>query len=150
MILPCGHHVQYASDKGPRCCRICNGELLPCGHPKECAHSPWTELLPEILGGDIPDDEPECQWCAEVSALREDAKALCKVLEEKAIVVNGGEVNVEGPIGYLALYNGQVNFPGTPQITLGELPGMVRFTPSVQRERIELDAPPIEPNISGA
>ena len=75
---------------------------LPCGHPIQC------------------DTEDEgCEWCHEVETLREDIKHLMNVLDKKAVVVkDGATAEIEGPIGYLYIAQGTVNFKSREQFKI--------------------------------
>lgn len=71
--------------------------MLDCGHPDDC------EIQDE-------DGNCHCAWCDEVASLKQQIDGLRSVLEAKAVVVRGGEVEVvDGPIGYLAVYGGTVS-----------------------------------------
>lgn len=54
------------------------------------------------------DDDGECAWCMEVFSLRGTINELRKHLKEKSVIVNDGSPRFEGPIGYLAVYGGEV------------------------------------------
>lgn len=69
---------------------------MDCTHPDAC------ERLDE-------DDRPYCAWCEEVDHLRREVAALHAAIKEKAVIVTGGVVKVDGPIGYLTLHGGTVS-----------------------------------------
>jgi hypothetical protein len=75
---------------------------MPCTHPPAC----------EALD---PDDNPYCAWCEQVERLQSENDALRAAMQEKAVIVYGGNVKVDGPIGYLALYGGTVGTVGTAE-----------------------------------
>jgi hypothetical protein len=70
--------------------------FLKCGHPADCERTD-------------AEGEATCAWCDEVAALRQDNQSLRAAIEGRAVVCRGGELTVEGPIGYLAVYAGTVN-----------------------------------------
>lgn len=64
----------------------------PCGHPWEAGAT-----------------DGYCAWCEETAELRRQVGDLVAQLEKKAIVVkDGGTLEFEGSIGYLAVYGGTV------------------------------------------
>lgn len=79
-----------------------------------CHHPPICVAYDE-------DDNPYCAWCEEVERLQRDNDALLSALNDKAVIVHGGVVKVDGPIGYLALYGGSVEALG-PGATVTPLP----------------------------
>ena len=64
---------------------------MTCLHPEACR-----------------DSSGACRWCDEVGSLRHDLNALTHALESQAVIVRDGSANIEGPVGYLAVYGGAV------------------------------------------
>lgn len=77
---------------------------LECGHPTECLS--WNAEL----------EKDVCGWCESDRRV----KALVECLNKQAFVVHdGGRLICGGPVGYLAVYGGEVNVgPGN---TIGGL-----------------------------
>lgn len=88
---------------------------LKCGHPAIC------------LDADEDGDE-FCEWCREVGDARDEANALREALHGLAVVVNGGKVEVRAPVGYLAMFGGNV--------LLGEKPTTTYVRPDGKAETV--------------
>lgn len=71
------------------------GDMMTCNHPEGCMAF---------------DEEKNsfCEWCAEVEALRRENAMLLDAIKEKAVVIHGGNVRIDGPIGCLWVYGGTV------------------------------------------